>query len=376
MTARTPWLTLSLCVAMAVGYALSAGVAAESPLALTPAAPAPWAWWTVILVHASPGHLASNLLLTGLFGWHCEQVCSRRSLATGLLVWTAGATLAQALTALLYAPDRAGVPVVGASGMAAGLIGLFGVRFRAESLALWRGGPRISCLSLVLLWICWNAVQAASSPGAHTGHAAHLSGLTLGALWGVALEGLSTGSARRTRVAVDQAMASGDWLLARRLAELLTQNQPERPASWLALARTNCGASLPEAAWPAYYTAITRLEAQNEHTALLDAIQEVMRSPAIVFAPTDVLHHLALTCWRLGDRAGATGLLERAVHTAHTPGQRMAIMGDLARLLLVQREAGPSARDLLQQARALGAMDPVWDDLESAITQANPSPDG
>ncbi len=370
MTRRTPWLTLSLLVLMVLGYVVSNGAASESPLALTPASPRPWAWWTVILVHASLGHLASNLLLTGLFGWYCEQICSRRSLAAGLMVWTAGATLAQALAALLYAPDRATVPIVGASGMAAGLIGLFGVRYRAESLPLWKRGPRISCLVVVLLWIGWNAVQAASSPGAHTGHAAHMSGLLLGALWGVALEGLSTSSARKTRVAVQQAMDRGDWILARRLAELLTQTQPERPLSWLLLARALCGASLPESAWPAYNTAINRLEALNERALLLDTIREAGQTSAILFAPVDALHHMALTSWRLGDRSTATNLLERAVRTAQSSHQRLGIMGDLARLLLVQQHTGPSARELLQQARSMNTMDPIWDDLERALAQA------
>lgn len=155
----------------------------------------PWTVLTSMFLHGGVLHLAFNLLFLGIFGNDVEEALGpARYLASYLLAGAAAAAL-QILVA-----GAEPVPMVGASGAIAGVLGAFLVLHpRAQVLAL---VPIFIFLQFLWLpaWVflaLWFVVQVVSSAGEGAGVAwhAHIGGF----LAGILLAWLLTPSRRRPR---------------------------------------------------------------------------------------------------------------------------------------------------------------------------------
>ena len=168
-------------------------------------APLPGALWpllTSLFVHADILHIGFNLLFLWIFGNNVEDRLGRPAF---LVFYLAGGLVAAAAQ-VMAGPDST-VPIIGASGAIAAVLGAYLVLYpRARVLSLVYFGLffqllRLPAVVLLGLWFLVQLVSAAAGPGPADGGGvalfAHLGGFVLGLAVGLVLRG--AGSAGRTR---------------------------------------------------------------------------------------------------------------------------------------------------------------------------------
>ncbi len=163
-------------------------------------APQPWwlSWFTAMFMHASWSHLLGNMLFLAVFGKNVEDAFGRvRYLAFYVAGGFAAAALQTAMTLGFSAEADARIPVLGASGAIAAVLGAFIVLYP---------GARITTLVLVFIvhipawfylgaWFVMQLLDAhaalASPSAAGNGVAffAHVGGFAFGVLFTWALLG-------------------------------------------------------------------------------------------------------------------------------------------------------------------------------------------
>jgi membrane associated rhomboid family serine protease len=209
-TRGVPWLTLALIAANGWIYlweahvsgsflaplASLAGRAAVEPLSLVPArfsaldgGPSGWAVAgpllpiaTSMFLHADLMHLLGNMLYLWIFGNNVEDVMGHARFLGFYLVCGSVAALSQVL-----ADPRSPLPMVGASGAVAGVLGAYLVRFpRANVLVLvwllfFLRVVRIPALIVLGVWFVYQ-LAAAGGNGPGVAWYAHIGGFVAGAL--------------------------------------------------------------------------------------------------------------------------------------------------------------------------------------------------
>jgi len=160
-------------------------------------------WHALLTMHfihdaPSPLHLGGNLLFLLLFGRHVEDAIGRVWFALLYVLGGVAAAMIQTAATVLLSPSGAHVPMIGASGAIAALLGVFAVRFyRTKVRVFWilgiglflnRAGVwRVSSLIALGLWGAWELVQGVFELGTAevqqaggVAHWAHLGGLAFG----------------------------------------------------------------------------------------------------------------------------------------------------------------------------------------------------
>lgn len=132
----------------------------------------PWTIVTALFMHASASHLLQNLFALGMFGIILEKIIGSRNF---LLVYFAGG-IAGNIAAYYFYPDSLSL---GASGAIMAVIGALTVL--RPKLVVYFGGP-MPMIFLALMWITIDLVGIFSND--NIGHAAHLGGFALGAVYG------------------------------------------------------------------------------------------------------------------------------------------------------------------------------------------------
>jgi len=84
---------------------------------------------TSMFVHADPLHLAWNMLFLWLFGPNVEDALGRLEFSIFYIGSGVAAGLLHMFVSLTYMPTAADIPMVGASGAIAGILGVFAIRF-------------------------------------------------------------------------------------------------------------------------------------------------------------------------------------------------------------------------------------------------------
>jgi membrane associated rhomboid family serine protease len=157
-----------------VPYDLTAGIV------LPPPSP-PWPPLTVLsalFVHASVLHLAFNLLFFVAVAPAIEALCGRVRFALLYLCAGLGAALAQVAIA-----PQSHLPVVGASGAIAGIMGAFLVTYPGVRVVF--GIPAfvlIGAWAILQFASSYALVTGAAQPAAGTAYLAHAGGLCVGVL--------------------------------------------------------------------------------------------------------------------------------------------------------------------------------------------------
>jgi membrane associated rhomboid family serine protease len=179
---------LDSSVAHASFYACDLSGSCNSPL--------PWAvsWFTAMFMHASWSHILGNMLFLAIFGKNVEDAFGH---ARYLLLYVAGGLAAAAtqaaVTLIAGTAADAMVPLLGASGAIAAVLGAYWVLFPdAKILTLVFVFPIHIRASVFLgLWFLYQLIEAdsgmtsASSGG--TAFFAHIGGFVFGAIAAVVL---------------------------------------------------------------------------------------------------------------------------------------------------------------------------------------------
>ncbi len=141
--------------------------------------------FTYMFLHGSAGHLFGNMVFLWIVGCMLEMGLGRL-LYSGLYV--CGGLIAAGMFWLIYMNST--IPVVGASGAIAGLMGAFAVLFGKKkvrifySLGFYFNYLKIPAIILLPIWIGNEFFQLFFGNARHVAYVAHIGGLMGGALFG------------------------------------------------------------------------------------------------------------------------------------------------------------------------------------------------
>jgi membrane associated rhomboid family serine protease len=167
-------------------------------LGFRPAAPALWSAGVAMFLHAGWLHLLGNLLYLWIYGPNVENRLGRVGFL--LLYFTAGL-----LGSVLYALTSLGseIPMIGASGAIAGLLGAYLVFFPFHAIRMWFGFFTVRLPAFVVLLaflVVDNVLPFLLDSHTTTAHAAHLGGFFAGGVLAFGLVWLQPApKARRER---------------------------------------------------------------------------------------------------------------------------------------------------------------------------------
>jgi membrane associated rhomboid family serine protease len=145
-----------------------------------------------MFMHGGFLHLGGNMLYLWIFGNNIEDILGRRRFAIFYVVCGVAAALTQTALTLFTAPEEIGIPMVGASGAIAGVLGAYLVRYpsaRVRTLLTFGFFWRTIQLPAFLVLGGWFVLQffqgVASLGGSSTGGVAvwaHIGGFVAGLL--------------------------------------------------------------------------------------------------------------------------------------------------------------------------------------------------
>ncbi len=268
---RAPWVTYLLILLNIAVYGLQIVLGDRMPEGFVPAHPNPLMWVLSTFMHGGILHLAGNMLFLWLFATIAEDVLGPGVLVGFYFAANFGASLLHGLMGAVAAPGELEVPVIGASGAIAGIMGLAAVCFMKTKvrvwylvgmLYIWRAGvAEITAPVFLGLWAGWEvmqgllltAVQAQADAGiGGVAHWAHVGGFAVG-LAGALLLGLNRQVAR-TDAVEGRTVASSEFGVYEQRGDLevMVQKTPEDAELWHALAQAREQSGSPEIARQAY----------------------------------------------------------------------------------------------------------------------------
>jgi membrane associated rhomboid family serine protease len=156
-------------------------------------APLPWelSWFTAMFMHASWSHLLGNMWFLALFGKNVEDAFGHlRYLALYVVGGFVAAATQAAVTLIAGTAADATVPVLGASGAIAAVLGAYWVLYpNARILTLLFVFPvRIKASIFLGLWFVFQIIEAhAGATSGGTALFAHIGGFVFGAIAAVML---------------------------------------------------------------------------------------------------------------------------------------------------------------------------------------------
>jgi membrane associated rhomboid family serine protease len=142
--------------------------------------------FTYMFMHGSTGHLLGNMIFLWIVGCMLEMGLGRLQYA---VLYIVGGLFAVWFFWLIYMNST--IPLVGASGSIAGLMGAFAVLFGKKrvkifySLGFYFNYLKIPAIILLPIWIGNELYQLFGSGATHVAYAAHIGGLIGGAVFGV-----------------------------------------------------------------------------------------------------------------------------------------------------------------------------------------------
>lgn len=297
---RRAWVTWSLIAAMGAMLAwvlLNARwqgpERAQEILAafgLVPARFNPWTLLSYAFVHGDARHWLINAFYLLVFGAGVEEAVGwRRYLAMFFLASIVGGGAQVWVTQHVATGVPSNVPIVGASGACAGLIGLFAVRYYRARLRFVGLPFRPHVVAVVALFLIYEMGTGAwewlhGTPGAGVAHWAHIGGFVFGLVAAQILRLDAQG--QRAYLAQDATRASVPGAAIRRWEHILTR-EPDNAMARVELARAWMQMGDAEQAIPHYVQAIqTRLKEGHRSEAAL--LYGELRENVPGFAPATV----------------------------------------------------------------------------------------
>lgn len=154
---------------------------------LKPAQPSAVTLVSYMFLHGSFSHLLGNMVFLWIMGCLIESGCGR---AVFLLEYLLGGVLSAGLYCLVYSQSR--IPLVGASGAIAALMGIFTVLYGRRrikifySLGVYFNTITIPAIVVLPFWVGNELFQLFAGGATHVAYMAHVGGLLSGALMGAA----------------------------------------------------------------------------------------------------------------------------------------------------------------------------------------------
>jgi membrane associated rhomboid family serine protease len=225
-----------------------------------PNASAYYTWFTSMFLHGDFfGHLGYNMFFLWLFGSVVEDAIGKLRFSVIYLAGGLAAVLVNGIVSGLFVPGAADIPLIGASGAIAAIMGVFAVRFYKTDLSLaffvwffvyirW-GVWHLTSLAGVGLWFAREFITGLLSLGATGGgvaHWAHIGGLAFGAV--VALVFGLVKDADWEYLGDDAAKHAkdGSALVAAAEYAQLAETEPDRPDWYLGRAQAMLRTGRPQ----------------------------------------------------------------------------------------------------------------------------------
>ncbi|MGC8667076.1 MAG: rhomboid family intramembrane serine protease [Chthonomonadales bacterium] len=203
-------------------------------LSLVPASPRIQTVLTYCLLHEDVFHLSANMLFVWVFGGPVEEDVGwqRFLLLYGLAA--VGSGLAQAAAARIAGTAAAEMPIIGASGAAAALVGAFAVRYYRASIRFIGLPVRIPAAALLAGAVAAEVVAAglqmvrpaSAAAGSWAAHSGHVAGFILGILWARATGMPSHGQTAYLRADAAKIASDGTPMSALRRWEEVLAKRP------------------------------------------------------------------------------------------------------------------------------------------------------
>jgi membrane associated rhomboid family serine protease len=241
--------------------------------------PTPLTFLTHMFVHGGWLHLIGNMLFLWLFGSLIEDVLRPWGMAA---LYLAGGVLAAVAHLMIsqFSGDTADVPLVGASGAIAALMGLFMLRFYRTKIEMFymltlyiRGTFWVASVWALAVWIGKELLEGFLSGEDGVAHWAHVGGFFAGA---AAAPFLGSLSAARNEYFTDDPETNVEYVRRREVvtaAEKALRADPSNTYQMQRLARTYFEAGEVDRAHEAYRQCVHRFVSRN----LLDQGAEVCR---------------------------------------------------------------------------------------------------
>lgn len=404
---RTPYLTYAIILANMAVFAYQLYQPDALPPGYVPAHPSLAAWFLAMFIHAGFMHLAMNMVFFWLFATLTEDIFGPWLMLGVYVAGNIGATLGHSLMGVLFAPASLGVPVVGASGAIAGIMGLSAVCFLRTRVRVWyliwwliiyfkMGVIEIAAPVFLGLWVGWEAVQGLLSTavqssggvsGAGVAHWAHVGGFLVG--MGLAIGLKLRQRVVRTDLTEEERPPEGAYEAYAYAAELerATRESPEDPEGWYALARARELSGKTEMAAPAYLRALGLYSRQHKEDEAVRSYLGLKKSGSIASIPADLRFPLACALeerdhkedafrlfWDVGheggqSQQGETALIRAGEIARALPGYEQQAR-ECYRKLLTDYAYGPWRSLAMERLQELGAAG-----MEPAATSET-QPDG
>jgi membrane associated rhomboid family serine protease len=272
---RAPVVTWAIILLNFIVFCVQIALGADMPEGFVPAHPNPLMWLLSTFMHGGFLHLAGNMLFLWLFATIVEDILGPRLLLGFYFAANLGASLLHAAMGALGSPAALEIPVVGASGAIAGIMGLSSVCFLKAKVKIWylvgimyiwRAGVfEVGAPFFLGLWVGWEVVQGLvlTAVQAHTdvavggiAHWAHVGGFAAG-IGGAIMLGLGERVAR-TDALEGRVASSHEYGMYEQRGDLeqMVQKRPDDAELWFALAQARADSMSEEAAKKAYGTAL------------------------------------------------------------------------------------------------------------------------
>jgi membrane associated rhomboid family serine protease len=339
-----------------------------------PATPSFWRMWSAMFVHGGWLHLVGNMLFLYLVGPFVEDRFGR-VLFTALYLLS-GAAAASAHT---FAQPGSQIPMVGASGAIAGLMGAFLIRLAwakirflmlpipiIPALRIYFTLPAVLVLPLWLgeqvLAVRQTGLQGGSQAG--VAYAAHIGGFVFGALFAIAvrlmrveetwinpaIEKATTTVRHPALEAAIDARAQGELVVAQRQLQRLLADEPDNVDGWAEALELALAEGRPDAVGDALTRLIDIYQKMGE-TILATRLLHDQRWGGVGTLPVRAYMTLAAFASKVGDGRKALDLYEAAVASA--PAELSALRALLKRGEIFA-SAGDARRAHEELARARG----------------------
>lgn len=252
---KLPVVTISLIVINVIVYALSVPFIPQvwEQFGFRADAAGFYTWFTSMFLHGDAiGHLGGNMYFLWLFGSVVEDAIGRLRY---ILLYVAGglaAALINSIVGVVWTPEGHGIPLIGASGAIAAVIGVFAVRLYRHKVKIFYlifvkpGTFELSSLVAVGLWMAREVFDGVASilvGGSSVANWAHVGGAIFGGLTALLL-GLAGDADVEFLTEEAEAYASTGVpaVAASRYSQLLAAD-PNNPQLLLERARTSLAAA-------------------------------------------------------------------------------------------------------------------------------------
>lgn len=295
---RMPWATICLIAVNVLMFIFSAVLGLEwtvYTLGFRMDMWAPLTWLSASFLHADIFHIAGNMYFLWLFASVVEDALGPWRVIGVYLAGGFAAAITHGLMMLLFVPGAAEIPMIGASGALAAIMGLFAVRFYKTRIRvgyfiwfLWLiryGTFAITSVAGIALWFARDILDGllGLALGATGGVAnwAHLGGVAFGVALGLLSGQVRSASTEYLAEDARQLAAGGTHEVAAAKYAALAENDPSNPEWRRRKARELASSSRldPDAARSEFLEAL-RLMARGRQLA--DALDTFIEADGLV----------------------------------------------------------------------------------------------